>query len=487
MFGAWFRGLLRLRQQKLDKVRARLLSAIALLLFVFTPADASSPIRQLVTNGNLVHLQVTVDKAETVATDRDFSDVLVGNAQTADIVALTSKTLYILGKKVGTTSISLLSADKRVMGVISVEVTYDLEGLRSRLREHVPNSDITVSSIGGKVLLTGVVRDSVALSRALAIAEQVAPQAITNALSVRSSQQVLLEVRFVEADRETSREIGVGWDVFGKHINAATGISGFTAGGVPLFGLASNSVPFGAAIARLLDNGTKADVIVQALEKRGLARRLAEPNLVALSGDTASFLAGGEFPFPVQAEDNKITVEFKKFGVGLAFTPTVLADGLINIKIEPEVSELDPTSSLRVGGVEIPSLIVRRAQTTIELRDGQSFAIAGLIHATNFKNQRQLPWIGDVPVLGTLFRSASFQKKETDLVIIVTPRLVKPKQPGEKLVTPLDGRVSSNDPEFFLKGEQERKIGKPQPEHGHILDLVAQSPINGDLKKGPQK
>ncbi len=467
---------------------APLVAAMTLGLCIITPAaDASSPIRQLVTNGNLVNLQVTLDKAETVATDRDFSDVLVGNAQTADIVALTSKTLYILGKKIGTTSISLLSSDKRVMGVISVEVTYDLEGLRSQLRKHVPNSDITVSSIGGKVLLTGVVRDSVALSRALAIAEQIAPQSITNGLSVRSSQQVLLEVRFVEADRESSREIGVGWDVFGKHVAAATGIAGFASGGAPIFGLASNSVPFGAAIARLLDGGTKADVIVQALEKRGLARRLAEPNLVALSGDTASFLAGGEFPFPVQAEDNKITVEFKKFGVGLAFTPTVLSDGLINIKIEPEVSELDPTSSLRVGGVEIPSLVVRRAQTTIELRDGQSFAIAGLIHANNFKSQRQLPWVGDVPVLGALFRSASFQKKETDLVIIVTPRLVKPKQPGEKLVTPFDGQVSSNDPEFFLRGEQERKIGKPPFEHGHILDLVAQSPVNGDLKKGPQK
>jgi pilus assembly protein CpaC len=493
MFGAWYERPLRLGVRGLCRGRAALLAAWALLavwllaLLALTPAGASSPIRQLVTNGNLVHLNVTLDKAETVATDRDFSDVLVGNAQTADIVALTSKTLYILGKKVGTTSISLLGADKRVIGVISVEVTHDIEGLRSRLREHVPGSDITVSSIGGKVLLTGVVRDSISLSRALSIAEQIAPQAINNALSVRSSQQVLLEVRFVEADRESSREIGVGWEVFGKNIAAATGISGFTGGGAPVFGLASNSVPFGAAIARLLDGGTKADVIVQALEKRGLARRLAEPNLVALSGDTASFLAGGEFPFPVQAEDNKITVEFKKFGVGLAFTPTVLADGLINMKIEPEVSELDPTTTLRVSGVEIPSLIVRRAQTTIELRDGQSFAIAGLIHANNFKNQRQLPWIGDVPVLGTLFRSASFQKKETDLVIIVTPRLVKPKHPGEKLVTPLDGRVSSNDPEFFLKGEQERKVGKPQSEHGHILDLVAQSPIHADLKKGPQK
>jgi pilus assembly protein CpaC len=471
---------------------ARALLSVMIVLAVYVwgdsrPAGAAAEIRQMVINGNVIQLQVTLDKAETIATDREFSDVLVGNAQMADVVALTSRTLYVLGKKVGSTSITLLSPDKRVMGVVNVEVTFDLEGLRRRLRENIPGSGISVSSVGNKILLSGTVRDSVSLSKALAIAEQTAPQAVTNALSVRGSQQVLLEVRFIEADRESSRELGVGWDVFGNRIAAISGVTGVAAmGGVttPVVGLASNNVPFGAAIARLLDGGTKADVIVQALEKRGLARRLAEPNLVALSGDTASFLAGGEFPFPVAAENNRITVEFKKFGVGLAFTPTVLDDGLINVKIEPEVSELDPTTTIRVENVEVPSLIIRRAQTTIELRDGQSFAVAGLLSTNNFKNQKQLPWIGEVPVLGTLFRSAAFQKKETDLVIIVTPHLVKPVRPGEKLATPLDGRVSSNDREFFLRGQQEVKVGRPQAFHGHILDLEHEQPVAGDLKKG---
>jgi pilus assembly protein CpaC len=467
-----------------------LLATIFILLVCFyadcgpVGAGPGAEIRQMVINGNVIQLQVTLDKAETIATDREFSDVLVGNAQMADVVALTSRTLYVLGKKVGSTSITLLSPDKRVMGVVNVEVTFDIEGLKRRLRENIPGSGISVSSVGNKVLLSGTVRDSVSLSKAISIAEQTAPQAVTNALSVRGSQQVLLEVRFIEADRESSRELGVGWDVFGNRLAAISGVTGVTGSGTPVLGLASNNVPFGAAIARLLDGGTKADVIVQALEKRGLARRLAEPNLVALSGDTASFLAGGEFPFPVAAENNRITVEFKKFGVGLAFTPTVLDDGLINVKIEPEVSELDPTTTIRVENVEVPSLIIRRAQTTIELRDGQSFAVAGLLSANNFKNQKQLPWIGEVPVLGTLFRSAAFQKKETDLVIIVTPHLVKPARPGEKLATPLDGRVSSNDREFFLRGQQEVKVGRPQAFHGHILDLEHEEPVAGDLKKG---
>jgi pilus assembly protein CpaC len=209
-----------------------------------------------------------------------------------------------------------------------------------------------------------------------------------------------------------------------------------------------------------------------------MARRLAEPNLVALSGDTASFLAGGEFPFPVAAQLGTITVEWKRFGVGLAFTPTVLSNGMINLKIEPEVSQLDPTNTITVGSTVLPSLIVRRANTTIELRDGQSFAIAGLLQNIGNTQQQQLPWIGDVPVLGALFRSAQYQKKETDLAIIVTPRLVRPTRPGDVVRVPTDDTVPANDPDFFLLGRSElrrpteRRYGSVElPVGGHILDL----------------
>ena len=268
------------------------------------------------------------------------------------------------------------------------------------------------------------------------------------------------------SSRDAQRDLGGGWDVAGKRTNALTGITG-GADGVPLLGLVSNTVPFGVGIARLLDKGTCVDIIIQALEKRGVARLLAEPNVGAMSGDTASILAGGEFPVPLQTGLNTTTVEFKKFGVGLAFTPTVLGDGLINLKIAPEVSQLDPANS--VNGV--PSLTVRRAETTTELRDGQSFAIAGLLQSSNTKNESQLPWIGEVPVLGALLRSAAFHRKESDLVIIVTPRLVKPARPGEKLATPLDNRLASNDREFFLRGQMEVPAAKPEPSVGHILNF----------------
>jgi pilus assembly protein CpaC len=211
-------------------------------------------------------------------------------------------------------------------------------------------------------------------------------------------------------------------------------------------------------------------------------RRLAEPNLTALSGDTASFLAGGEFPIPVSSTLGNVSVEWKKYGVGLAFTPTVLGDGVINLKIEPEVSQIDPTTSINVGSISVPALIVRRANTTVELRDGQSFAIAGLLQANNTTNQKQLPWLADVPVLGALARSAAYQKNETDLVIIVTPRLVRPARPGDVLRTPFDASKPANDPEFFLLGQSEitvpmdrrlkgRSDGRPAP-IGHILDVA---------------
>lgn len=433
---------------------------------VSAPAFAQGNIRKVALGGSVINLRVTINKAETVAADVEVSEILVGNSEIADVVVLTNKSLYVLGKKAGTTSVSILNDKKRVIALLNVEVTYDVDGLKRMLQQHI-GRDLAVQSNNGKILISGTVSDSPSISRAMAIAEQFAPGAVSHALTLRGSQQVLLEVRFVEAKRESSRDLGINWEITNSRVSSVIGIGG----------LASNATPFGIAVARLLDSGTTADVIIQALEKRGLARRLAEPNLVALSGDTASFLAGGEFPFPVQSDKDKITIEFKKFGVGLAFTPTVLGGGLINIKIEPEVSELDPTASLRVAGVEIPGLSVRRAQTTIELRDGQSFAMAGLLQSANLKNTRELPWIGQVPVLGALFRSAAYQQQETDLVIIVTPRIVQPATPGQNLRTPLDGHAPANDPDFFARGQLEVKTNQPQGLRGHVLDIGAEKPV----------
>ncbi len=221
----------------------------------------------------------------------------------------------------------------------------------------------------------------------------------------------------------------------------------------------------------------RADVLIQALEDKGLVRKLAEPNLVTMSGEKASFLAGGEFPVPVAGALNQITVDYKKFGVGLTFLPTVLANGVINLRVEPEVSQIDTVNSVKTSFVTIPAITVRRASTVVELRDGQSFAIAGLLQSVSSDTQQQLPWLGDVPIIGSLFRSAAFEKKETDLAIIVTPRLVNPAKPGQRLRVPTDDALPASDADRFLLGKAEIPVGQAAtdglvvPPSGHILTL----------------
>ncbi len=437
-----------------------------------------------------IEVPIVLHKSETVRTDYPFGDALVGDPEIADVVPLTNQSIYILGKKVGVTRLSLLDPQKQVLGVVDIEVTYDLDIIRKQLHANHALSKIQVASINGKVFITGEAPDAVVLQRILSLAEQIAPHDVTNGMTVASPQQVMLEVRFIEATRDLNRGLGVNWAAAGK-LGATTGNSSIVSGGPTdngngtfsnntLFnsaaGLASNLIPFGTAGGRVLNGSVKADVFVSALEEKGLARRLAEPNLIALSGDTASFLAGGEFPFPVGVTaNNQVTVEFKKYGVGLAFTPTVLGNGQINLKVEPEVSELDTTNIVSIGAFQIPSLTVRRASTTVELRDGQSFMIAGLLQGSHIADTQGLPWIGNVPVMGTLFRSESFQKNETDLVIIITPRLIRPRIPGDKLASPLDNRKPANDGEFFLLGAQEVEASKPKFQGGHIIDYKSEA------------
>jgi pilus assembly protein CpaC len=444
----------------------------AIMIAPAMPAELQPRVVQLGLSKSTVTVKVPLSKSETIRTDTGFVDVVVADPEVADVLPLTDRSLSVLGKKIGSTRLSLYAEGKQLLGVFDVEVSYDTSQLAAELSRQFPHANFRVSSINGRILLSGSAPDGVTLDKAVTIAKQFGPEVI-NSVKVNQPQQVLLEVRFVEAARTAGRELGINWDVVTSNLDFKTGI-----------GLLGPNAPFGVMVGKLLTGGVDAEAIIRSLEERGVARRLAEPNLVALSGDTASFLAGGEFPFPVQSTQNTISIEFKKFGVGLAFTPTVSAGSVINLKIEPEVSQIDPTNSVRVGGVEIPSLIVRRANTTVELRDGQSFAIAGLLQSINETNQAQLPWIGNIPILGALFRSAQYQKRETDLVIIVTPRLVRPMRPGDSIRTPLDNSLPGNDVDFFLHGVSEwtpsmlrqaralsGALAVQRPFTGHVIDL----------------
>ena len=478
------------------------------------PPAAQAQQRLLFANSRTSRVTVTVGKSEDVHTDQNFTDITVGDPDVADVNPLTDHALSILGKKIGTTRVTVYGPDKKAVGIFDVEVSYDVSRLSAEIARFT-GGGIKVSSIDGRIMLSGTSPDAVSLDKAVTIARQFAPDVI-NTVDVTQPQQVMLEVRFVEADRQASRELGVQWNVFGSRVLANVGNQvpasqlpitapggsfqqpGVSVGGpniaaaaetispVVAAGLLSGASPFGFLVGRLIGGSNPLDVELNALEQKGLVRSLAQPNLVALSGDTASFLAGGEYPIPVPGTLGQVTIEYKKYGVGLAFTPTVRNDGQINLVIKPNVSQLDPAHSVSIaGGINVPALIVREASTTVELRDGQSFMLGGLLQNQSQTNQDQLPWLGDVPVLGALFRSAAYQKNESDLVIIVTPHVVRPLRPTDAVHTPLDGTLPGNDIDFFLMGKAEVSpalarlaVGAiNRPYVGHILDL----PKNGGV------
>lgn len=433
-------------------------------------------------SGAVQRIKLTLNKSQTFIIARAFSKVTVGNSEIADALPLSDRGLYLQGKGIGTTNVSMFDADGRLISIIDVEVMPDLGNLREKIHESAGGANIEVSSAGGQIVLTGVADDAVTADRVLAVTRAIYGAAVVNAMQVAPSQQVMLEVRFIEASRSAARELGV--NLLGANRDGDRGVNTGQPGGVfppvlvdprtnpgqlPLIqgvgtlfnGLGAVS-PYITILAQLASrNGTTIDALITALEEKGLVRRLAEPNLVALSGDTARFLAGGEFPVPVPTATTAgiptITIEYKKFGVQLSFTPTVLARGTIDLRVFPSVSELDFANAVKIVGYNIPALTVREAETRVELRDGQSFAIAGLLQDENRRQVSQVPWVGSVPVLGALFRSSQYLKKETDLVVIVTPRLVRPAVPGQRLATPFDSRLSSNDVDFFLNGQPEVK------------------------------
>jgi pilus assembly protein CpaC len=478
-----------------DLLIALAIALAASILGMIGDAYAQGRAIQISGSNRTVMVTVPVGKSEDVRTDTSFVDVVVGDPEVADVNPLTDRSLSILGKKIGTTRVSVYTEGKKLVGIFDVEVSYDITRLSNELRRRFPGSRIQASTVNGRIMLAGEVVDATTLDKAVTIARQFGPD-IINSVSVMSPQQVLLEVRFIEISRTAGRELGVQWNRFGG--SSITNIGNrVNAGDLPVTassiatetaaGLISGSSPFGFLVGRIVASGVTTDVLINALEQKGIARSLAEPNLVALSGDTASFLAGGEYPIPVSGSFGQVSVDYKKYGVGLAFTPTVLSHGLINMKIEPEVSQIDTTHTVAVSnGISVPALIVRRASTTVELRDGQSFVIGGLLQSDNKNQLEQLPWLGSVPVLGALFSSKSFQKNETDLAIIVTPHLVRPARPGDEIKVPTDDTLPPNDVDFFLLGKTEVRreearaltpvtariaIAGDRPFTGHMLDM----------------
>lgn len=397
-------------------------------------------------------LNVPLNKSQVIETDRNFTNVSLGNPEIADVVALSRRSLYIFGKTLGSTSLTLSDAQGRIMAVVDISITHDIEGFKAKLYEVMPNEAVEVRSANGGLVVSGQVSTAAQVARVMAIAERFAPESVSNLMTVAENQQVMLAVRFAEMERRLIRDLGFSNDLA---FEAGDFIGGGRSGEIEL-----DPFPFASPVVGLLSGNFSLTTIIDVLEEKGVVKTLAEPNLIALSGDTANFLAGGEFPIPAGRRVNPLTgaveivIEFKQFGVSLSFTPTVLGNGLMNLELLTEVSEIDEETSILLEDLLIPGLQVRRAKTTVELRNGQSFAIAGLLQENLRNDVRQIPVLGDLPVLGALFRSAGFESGQTELAVIVTPYLVKPSTLA-KLRTPDQNFVPPTDAELFGLGRVE--------------------------------
>ena len=440
-----------------------------MLLWVLAASvQAQGTVEMKLSTTRAEQVQIPVGESQVFTTAQDIGDVVIGDPEIADVVVVSARSFFILGKSLGQTNLQVISTDESMVGLVDLEITVDTKDLSSVLRG-VGGSDVRVESVNGRLGLSGTVADAVTLARVLEIADQYGSDSVVNAIDIVDPQQVFLKVRIIEASREAGRAIGLG-------VRARDGTRSIVRLGT---GKIASPVPLGSFLATMVSEGISVTLLLEALEERGLVRNLAEPTLAALSGETASFLAGGEVPIPVAEDDGKVTVDYKEFGVRLSFTPVVLSDGLINLTLEPEVSQVDLSNTYSTGSIELPSFSTRRASTTIELHAGQSFVMAGLLQRNNSRRMSQVPWLGSVPVLGALFRSSSWQKDETDLVIIVTPYLDKPGAASEYLATPLQDSVLTSEQEFILNGRQEitqaemkRRLRKRaiSGELGHIIE-----------------
>lgn len=445
---------------------------IQILLFslfyvlIFSPIKATAIDRINQDTANNQKIELITGKSKVLESPASIKRITLAQPEIADVQVLSPRQIYLIGKNPGTTNATVWGAGEKMIAILDIKVFPDTTSLKEKIYEMAPNEkDIKVTASHDSLIISGTVSNTANLSQVIALAKSYAPKDkqekanLINLLEVGGVHQVMLEVRVAEMSRTLLRRLGVnfsyipnGSNTFG--ISLLKNLVTLPDKGWPGNPLAvSNNVS--AAFQFLTANATWTG-FVDALKENGLTKVLAEPTLITTSGRPANFLAGGEFPIPVPQGglSNTITIDYKTFGVGLAFTPTVLSNDKISLEVKPEVSELDFTTAVAISGYVVPGITTRRVSTVIELGDGQSFAIAGLLRDELRETISKYPVLGDIPVLGALFRSTSFQKSETELVIIVTPHLVKPVDMAKQTL-PTDQYIEPNDFEFYLLGSLE--------------------------------
>ncbi len=447
----------------------RLPAVLALLAGLLLPPSSPSQAQELLPPKG-PPIALAVGKGTLIRFARDADTVFVANPEIADVLVKSPRLVYLFGKAPGDTSLYAVDAQQRVILGRPVAVQRDLARLGLALRQLLPESRIEARAVDDSIVLAGAVRSPLEAEEARRIARPFVSddKELVSRLDVVTPSQVNLRVRVAEVSRTVIKELGINWDAVthpgsfafglatGSPVTGATPGS-FLTGNPGLGGTPTNSIFGGVNTAR-----SDINAVIDALDQNGLVSILAEPNLTAMTGETASFLAGGEFPIVVPQGYQVVTVEFKPFGVALAFTPVVLNNGRISLRVRPEVSQLSTSGAVQIQGFTIPALSTRRAETTVELASGQSFAIGGLLQNDIANTLKKVPGLGDVPVLGALFRSDQFQRDESELVIIVTPYLVRPVG-DHRLAAPTDGMRPPTDADLFLRG---RDTGAAAPAGG---------------------
>jgi pilus assembly protein CpaC len=412
-------------------------------------------------------VKIEVGKGQVIRLPRPAATVFVADPEIADVQAQSPSIIYLFGRRAGSTSLFAVDDEDTVLLRSTVRIDHNLAGLRKAIGQLLPTGSIEVSSVDGSIVLDGAVESPSEAEelRALAARYLGEDETLLNRTRVSAPTQVHLRVRVAEVSREVIKEFGINWETL---FNSGNFTFGFASGrdlisdGNAILRSPANAggnAP-GIGFGNYSTGSASVSTAIDALAEEGLVTVLAEPNLTALSGETASFLAGGEFPIPVASDDNEIEIEFKEFGISLAFTPTVLSQNRISLRVRPEVSELSDNGAITIGGLTIPALATRRAETTVELGSGQSFAVGGLLSNDVQNTVSKFPGLGDLPVLGTLFRSQRFQTNETELVILVTPYLVNPVS-EPVLAKPTDGYQAPNDIERILEGRLHHARIKP--------------------------
>ena len=390
--------------------------------------------------------------------------VSVADPKVADMKVITPTQLLLTARGVGSTDLTLWNKRDEPL-VLALLVTRNLDALRRQLKELFPTENIIVSAAGDLVVLSGEASDVRVPERAAEVA-QLHAEKVANLMRVSGNQQVQLEVKFAEVSRSALRSMGFNIfhrDAAGQYVTGMTSSGSSPGTFLPVPGTGSTLVPdvYGPATGggfSLFFSGLANfpfSAILSLLESNQLSKTLAEPTLVAMSGQEAKFLAGGEFPIPVSAGLGAVGVQWKKYGIILAFTPTVVSEGFLHLKMQTEVSDIDTTRSVTVGGFSIPALVSRQSETTVRLSDGQSFAIAGLLNDQIRSEIDKIPLLGDIPILGALFRSVSYRRDESELIVVITARLTKPVAPHELPPLPTDDELNDpNDFELFLLGAE---------------------------------